>query len=74
MTLHVHQWSVAADPAVGLYRKRECPGGDYTCPGRAEVCPCGAGRFVPADPGMQTVDLDLSSVRSYARNAQGCAK
>lgn len=70
---HTHRWDVVADPAVGLWRKRECPGGDYTCTGRAEMCECGAGHFVPADPNLKTVELDLSTERSYARNARAGA-
>jgi len=55
---HEHVWKTVADPAVGVYAKRDCPGGEYECVGRAEGCACGAERFVPADPALKTVEIE----------------
>jgi hypothetical protein len=43
--LHEHQFEVFEN-AQARYDKRECPGGELIRRGRAEVCACGAGRFV----------------------------
>lgn len=56
--VHLHSWQVFAESATGLYRKRDCPGGDYFFPGKAEACSCGSGRFVPADPKLTAVPIE----------------
>lgn len=56
---HVHTWATLAESAIGAYRKRDCPGNEFLCPGRVEVCRCGAGRLVPAIPGFQVVEIEM---------------
>ena len=55
---HEHNWQTIADPAIGIYEKRDCPGGEYKCLGRAEMCPCGETRFVPTDPELRIVEVE----------------
>jgi hypothetical protein len=60
--MHAHAWHVLADPATGLWCKRQCPGDGRLVPGHAERCACGKARFVPApellDAGFRIVPID----------------